>query len=67
MAALEKEGVFSTFEKLHKQFLQGFGISRAFFPPVLNEEKCGKFQNLVEISHKAAYKAVAVVLICLSL
>ena len=28
-------------------------ISRAFLPPVLHGEKCGKFQFVVEIAHKA--------------
>ena len=35
------------------QFLHHFEISRAFLPPVLHRKKRGKFQNVVEIPHKA--------------
>ena len=36
-----------------EQFLQQIEISRVFLPPVSHGEKCGKFQFLVEIAHKA--------------
>ena len=32
-------------------FLHGFLFFRAFFPPVLNREKCEKFQNPLKMSH----------------
>ena len=37
----------------YEQFLQQIEISRAFLPPVSHGEKCGKFQSVVEIAHKA--------------
>ena len=36
-----------------EQFLQPFEISRAFLPPAMHGENCGKYQNVVEIAHKA--------------
>ena len=36
-----------------EQFLQQIEISRVLPPPVSHGEKCGKFQNVVEITHKA--------------
>ena len=35
-----------------EQFLQGFGFSHAFLPPVSHGEKTGQFQFVVEIAEK---------------
>ena len=38
---------------LVSNFYKKIEISRAFLPPVSSGEKSGKFQNVVEIAHKA--------------
>ena len=51
-----KSGCFRGQLKLEQlpceQFLKRFEIFRAFIPPVLRWEKRGKFQNVIEITHK---------------